>query len=70
MSDEERLEIECLDCGKKLVVLRIVRPIQPVQIKDSPNTDLQSYSVPESAKSAASLTVCFGEPRAKETLRF
>ena len=50
MSDEERLEIECPDCGKKLMVLRIARPIQLVQSKEPPNTDLQAFSLHEAAK--------------------
>ena len=50
MSDEERLEIECPDCGKKLMVLRIARSIQRSQAKESSNADLQAFSLHEAAK--------------------
>jgi rRNA maturation protein Nop10 len=49
MSDDERLEIECPDCGKKLMVLRIARPAR-IYSPQPPAEALEAYSLKEAAK--------------------
>ena len=51
MSDEERLEIECPDCGKKLMVLRIARSrtIEPALVQERQD-DRRAYSLREIAE--------------------
>jgi len=51
MNDEERLEIECPDCGKKLMVLRIAGPrqIQPVSVQER-HDDRRAFSLREIAE--------------------
>jgi hypothetical protein len=49
--DEERLEIECPDCGKKLMVLRIARSctIEAAPVRE-PQDDRRAYSLREVAE--------------------
>jgi hypothetical protein len=51
MNDEERLEIECPECGEKLIVLRIARKpqIQPATVQER-DEDRRAFSLREIAE--------------------
>jgi hypothetical protein len=67
-ANEERMEIECPDCGKKLMVLRIAcsGTIEPAPVQERQD-DRRAYSLREVAENAESRTPCLGEPPLVET---
>jgi hypothetical protein len=49
MSNDEQLEIECPDCGKKLMALRIARRAR-IYSQPAPAEALEAYSLKQAAK--------------------